>query len=84
MTTTSLRLKLYDYIRVADEKKIKAIYTILEEEIEEDYDHWNDKDFVEELMKRSEELKSGKVKGILWEDATSQILNSSKKSTIKI
>jgi hypothetical protein len=78
MKTTDLRHKLYDYIRVAEDKKIKAIYTILEEEIEGDYDHWNDKDFVEEVMKRSEELKSGKVKGILWKDAMAQILDTSK------
>ena len=78
MTATDLRHKLYDYIRRAEDKKIKAIYTILEEEIEGDYDHWNDKDFVEEITKRSQELKSRKVKGILWEDAMAQILDSSK------
>ena len=78
MTTTSIRHKLYDYIRAAEDKKIKAIYTMLEEEIEGNYDYWNDKDFVDELDRRSEDFKSGKVKGILWEDAKAKITGSKK------
>ena len=45
MTTAAIRQKLYDYIRVAEEKKIKAIYTMLEKEIEEEFDCWNDNEF---------------------------------------
>ena len=33
MGTTDIREKLYDYIRIADDKKIKAIYWMLEGEI---------------------------------------------------
>jgi hypothetical protein len=36
MTATAIRKKLADYVQIADEKKLKAIYTLLEEEIEED------------------------------------------------
>ena len=79
MTTTVIRHKLYDYIRVANDKKVKAIYTMLEEEIEEDYDYWNDKKFVAELNKRSADFKSGKVKGITWEDAKAKILKQKAK-----
>ena len=79
MTTTAIRNKLYDYIRVAEDKKIKAIYTMLEGEIEQQYDYWNDKVFVAELNKRSADLKSGKVKGIAWEDAKAQITGAEKK-----
>ena len=78
MTTTNIRHKLYDYIRVAENKKVKAIYTMLEEEIEEVYDHWGDKNFIAELEKRSADFKSGKVKGVKWEDARAHILPSSK------
>ena len=42
MTTANIRHKLYDYIRMAEDKKVKALYTMLEEEIEEAHDHWND------------------------------------------
>lgn len=78
MTTTSIRQKLYDYIRVAEDRKVKAIYTMLEAEIEESYDYWNDKDFVAELDKRSSDYRSGKVKGVPWDEAKIRILNSLK------
>jgi hypothetical protein len=57
MTISNIRHKLYDYIRVAEDKKIKAIYTMLEEEIEGSYDYWNDKEFLDGLNKRSEDFK---------------------------
>lgn len=79
MTATSIRQKLYDYIRVAEDRKVKAIYTMLEEEIEEAYDYWNDKDFVAQLDKRSADYKSGKVRGVSWEEAKAQILSSAKR-----
>lgn len=80
MTTTTIRQKLYDYIRVANDKKVKAIYTMLEAEVEENYDHWNDKAFVDELNKRSEDYQQGKIKGIAWEEVKSKLSTSSKKS----
>jgi hypothetical protein len=79
MTTAAIRNKLYDYIRVAEDKKIKAIYTMLEGDIEQAYDYWGGKDFVAELNKRSADFKSGKVKGISWEEAKAQITGSVKK-----
>ena len=45
-TATSLRDKLYDYIRVADDKKVHAIYSLLENEIAETKEWWKDKLFV--------------------------------------
>ncbi len=36
MTAVSIRKKLVNYMQVADDKKLKAIYTLLEEEIEQD------------------------------------------------
>jgi len=79
MSTSVIREKLYEYIRVAEDRKVKAIYTMLEEEIEEVYNYWNDKDFVAELDKRSSDYKSGKVKGVSWEKAKAQILSSAKR-----
>ena len=76
MTTTTIRQKLYDYIRGAEDRKVKAIYTMLEEEIEEAYDYWNDKEFVAELERRSADFKSGKVKGVPWEEVKARILAS--------
>ncbi|MEO8823772.1 MAG: hypothetical protein ABI366_09365 [Ginsengibacter sp.] len=36
MTAINLREKVVNYIKIADDKKIKAIYTLLENEIEKD------------------------------------------------
>ncbi len=77
MTTALIRQRLYEYIRVADEKKVKAIFTMVEDELE-DHDWTKDKAFLAELDRRSADLKSGKVKGIPWEDAKKQILASHK------
>ncbi len=34
METSAIRNKLHEYIDIADERKLQAIYTILEDEIE--------------------------------------------------
>ena len=81
MNTTAIRQKLYEYIRVADDKKVKAIYTIIENDVNELYEWWNDKDLLEELNCRSADLKSGKDKGQSWEEAKKNLLHSPKKST---
>ena len=77
MTTALIRQKLYEYIRVAGEDKVKAMFTMVKAELE-DYDWTKDKEFLAELDKRSADFKSGKVKGIPWEDAKKQILASGK------
>ena len=37
METSAIRNKLHEYIDTADERKLQAIYTILEDEIEDAY-----------------------------------------------
>ena len=81
MTTAAIRHKLYDYIRVAEDKKVKAIYTMLAMKIEEDYNYWNDKNFVAELEKRSADLKNGNTEGVSWEEAKATILGSVKRKS---
>lgn len=72
MTTATIRERLQDYIRYADDKKVKAIYTMVEDEIIEKNDLWEDEAFVNEMNRRLEELESGKVKGVSWEELKSK------------
>ncbi len=73
MTTLAIRHKLYDYIRVADNKKLQAIYNLLEQEIEETNEWWKDKKFIAELDERYGSLESGKDKGVTKEQLTESI-----------
>jgi len=77
MSTIEIRQKLFDYIRVADDKKVKAIYTMIEAEIEQETDIWTD-EFVEELNRRYSDLESGKVKGSTWEEVKAGLKQLSK------
>jgi hypothetical protein len=81
MNTSTIRQKLYEYIRVADDKKVKAIYTIIESDVNEVYEWWNDKDLVAELDSRSANLKNGKDVGYSWDEVKSELLTSRKTST---
>lgn len=73
MTSIALRNKLYDYIRVADDKKLQAIYNLLENEIEATTEWWKDKQFVAEMDARYEALESGKDKGTTVEQLEASI-----------
>jgi len=68
MTTSSIKEKLYDFIRVADDKKVKAIYMMLEGEITEEKEWWKDKEFMEELDSRYNAWETGKEKGYTLEE----------------
>ncbi|HZY39003.1 MAG TPA: addiction module protein [Mucilaginibacter sp.] len=68
MTTAAIREKLHDLIDTADDKHVKAVYAIFEDEIAEKDDPWEDEAFVEEIDQRLKDFESGKVKGIPWEE----------------
>jgi len=73
MNAAAIRDKLYDYIRVADDKKIKAIYMMLEDEIAEETEWWKNAAFVAELEKEYTEWESGKDKGYSFADIRAEI-----------
>ena len=79
MNTSSIRQKLFDYLQVADDKKVEAIYSILEEEIEANTINWNEKHFLNELDKRTSEYKNGTIKAQSWNEAKAQVLESIQK-----
>lgn len=58
MTTASIRKKLADYMQVADDKKVKAIYALFEDEIEQEEIEYTD-EFKKELDRRYDYYKNG-------------------------
>lgn len=77
MSTLEIKRKLFDYIRNADNRKVKAIYTIIENEIQEYKNVWTN-EFVDELNRRSLEFESGKVSGYTWEEVKTRARNKRK------
>ena len=67
MTTTVIRKKLADYLKVADDKKVKAIYTMVQDEISTGENDW-DENFIRELQSRSRSFKNGTAKTYSWEE----------------
>ncbi len=62
MKTEQIKQKLHRCIETAEEKKLKAIYTMVEEEIEETNELWNDEEFVAELVQREKKYLNGSAK----------------------
>ena len=63
MNTSSIRKQLHNYLEVADDKKIKAIYRMMENEVKESALDYTD-ELKEELDRRSADYKNGKTKFI--------------------
>jgi hypothetical protein len=83
MNTAAIRDKLYDYIRVAEDKKIMAIYTMLEDNITEEIEWWNNTAFVAKLERDQETWASGKEKSYSLEDIKADIDKRKKKRSGK-
>ena len=58
MSTSAIRQKLRNYLEVADDKKVKAIYTMMEDDIEKSAVEYTDA-FKKELDRRYAYYKSG-------------------------
>jgi len=74
MTTSAIREKLVNYLQIADDKKVKAIYTMVEDEINTAANDW-DEDFVEELKNRSKSFIDGTAKTYTWEETKQAAIN---------
>lgn len=80
MKTEELR-KVQEYVDKADELTLINILSFVEEDpepyiVENKYDHWKDEEFVKEMDRRMEELESGKVQGIPWEEVHKKALEN--------
>nr|MBC7614321.1 hypothetical protein [Pseudopedobacter sp.] len=74
MTITAIREKLQEYIKTADDKKIKAIFTLVENDIDEKYNWWEDKEFLDDLDERGRRYEAGIDRGYTFEEAKEEIL----------
>ena len=72
MDTTAIRQKLHSYLEVANDKKIKAIYTMVEEAIEEAEVEYT-AEFKAELDKRYAAYKNGSEKAITAAESKKRI-----------
>jgi len=73
MTTAAIRERLTDYIRVADDKKVKAMYALLEDQIVPK-SYWSeDEEFVAELDERVRRYEAGIDPGFSVEEARSTL-----------
>lgn len=72
MKTAELKEKLHFYIDTAKTEKLKAIYTMLEDDIEQRIVK-EEEAFYAELDKRKADVESGKLKEIPWEEADKRV-----------
>jgi hypothetical protein len=79
MKTVDIRQKLHHYIENAQDKKVKAIFAMVEEEIEEISDHWNDKKFMAGLEKRETAYRNGTTKVFTIDQAVTKARSAVKK-----
>ena len=68
MTILRIRKSLQEYIRFADEKKVKALFTMVEDDIKQKQELWANDEFVCEMTKRSLDMEINNVKGISLEE----------------
>jgi len=84
MTVAAIRERLHDYIKVADDKEIEAIYAIFEDQIvKEPYDWSQDEAFVAELDERVRRYEVGIDRGYSWEELEASIAEMKKKRAAK-
>ncbi|MDP9079851.1 MAG: hypothetical protein M3O71_20670 [Bacteroidota bacterium] len=83
MTTAAIRERLYDYIRIADDKKIKAIYALLADQVIPVTDWSEDEEFVAELNERVRRYEQGIDRGYSWAEVEASIEELKKKRAAK-
>ncbi|MGH2645292.1 MAG: hypothetical protein ACRDE2_15160 [Chitinophagaceae bacterium] len=75
MTASAIRKKLVSYLQIADEKKLRAIYTMVADEINTIENDW-DEDFINEMEARSRSFRDGTAKMYTWEETKQAAIDS--------
>jgi len=68
-----IRTRLYDYVRIADEKKLVAMYHLLESDAEKHIEWWKDEQLLTEFDRRSKALETGEDKGFTLDELRTSI-----------
>jgi hypothetical protein len=74
-----MRQKMYEYIKFADAKKIKAMYTIIADDGNNLTPWQEDSKLLEKVVRTDADMESGKDEGIVWGKAKKQLLSRGKK-----
>ncbi len=82
MTTATKREKLQEYIKTADDEKVKAIFTLVENDIDKKLEWWENEAFLDDLDERSKRYKEGIDKGIIFEEAVGKYRELSKEQIV--
>ncbi len=83
MTTTAIREKLHEYIKEADDEKIKNIYSLFEDQMAPAVDWSKDEEFVAELNERVRRYEAGIDKAYSWEELEQSLSELRKKRASK-
>ncbi|MCB9046866.1 MAG: hypothetical protein H6550_12110 [Chitinophagales bacterium] len=78
MKVAVIRERLQRFIETAEEKKLLAIYTLVENEITEQ-ERWEDESFVAEMEGRYQNYKSGNSKPLSLDEVEDKARKSAKR-----
>ncbi|MBP6430321.1 MAG: hypothetical protein KA319_00965 [Ferruginibacter sp.] len=78
MGAVAIREKLQAYIKTADDKKVKAIFTMVESDIAK-YEWWKDEKLIARFDKDVKDIESGKKKGVTMTEMKNKIAETRKK-----
>ncbi len=82
MNTITIKQKLHQYIETAEDKKLKAIYTMVENEIEDVSSPW-DPAFLTQIERREKSYLNGEAKIFSWDEVQQRAKQSLKKAISK-
>ena len=72
MTTAAIRQKLHNYLEVADDKKVRAIYTMMETEVESEVITYTD-ELKSVLNQRFADVKNDNAELVSEEESKARI-----------
>jgi hypothetical protein len=82
MTVHAIRKKLVDYLLTANDKKVKAIYTMVEDDINSMH-ATNETDLWGMLEERKKSFENGTAKMYSWEETKQAAIDGTKSKNLR-